>query len=112
MTCIGAKPELPAARSAAEAIRAQSVAGVARFGRRVSGPAPSVIDDLASMDVPALVMVGEKDAAFLQAAEVMAAKLPRARHVVIPGAGHILNIEEAEAFDAELLAFLESLGGD
>jgi pimeloyl-ACP methyl ester carboxylesterase len=109
VTCIGAKPELPAARAAGEAIRGQSVAGVARFGRLVSGPAPSVIDELATMDVPALVMVGEKDEAFLRAAEVMASKLPRARHVVIPDAGHILNIEAASAFDAALLDFLESI---
>lgn len=108
-TCIGSKPELPAAQNAAEAIRAQSAAGVARFGRRVSGPAPSVIAELAAMDVPALVLVGEADKAFLRAAEVMAAKLPQARHVVIPGAGHIVNIEEEARFNDALLAFLAEL---
>jgi pimeloyl-ACP methyl ester carboxylesterase len=109
VTCIGARPELPAARAAGEAIRAQSVAGVARFGRNVAGPAPCVIDELAGMDVPALVLVGELDKAYLRAGEVMAAKLPRARHVVIPGAGHIVNIEEAAAFDRALLDFLGTL---
>jgi pimeloyl-ACP methyl ester carboxylesterase len=69
-----------------------------------------VIDALAGMDVPALVLVGEHDQAFLRAAEVMAAKLPRARHVVVPDAGHIVNIEQAERFDRELLGFLASLG--
>ena len=39
----------------------------------------------------------------------MAAKLPRARHVVIPDAGHIVNIEQPERFDRELLAFLATL---
>ena len=39
----------------------------------------------------------------------MAAKLPRARHVIVPDAGHIVNIEQAERFDRELLGFLESL---
>lgn len=109
VTCIGSKPELPAARAAADAIRAQDAAGVARFGRRVAGPAPSVIDELAGMDVPALVLVGEKDDAYLRAGEVMAAKLPRASHVVIPEAGHIVNIEQAEAFNRALLDFLASL---
>ncbi len=108
-TCIGSKPELPAARRAAEAICAQSAAGVARFGRRVVGPAPSVIDDLAGMDVPALVLVGEHDAAFLRAGQVMAAKLPRARHIVIPGAGHIVNIEEPALVNEALVAFLGDL---
>ncbi|MEE8165124.1 MAG: alpha/beta hydrolase [Myxococcota bacterium] len=108
-TCIGSRPELPAARKAADAIRAQSVAGVARFGRRVSGPAPSVIDDLAGMDVPALVLVGEYDKAFLRAGQVMAAKLPRARHVVIPGAGHIVNIEQEALVNEALISFLGDL---
>jgi len=108
-TCIGSRPELPAARVAAEAIVGQSVAGVARFGREVSGPAPPVIDDLPRMHLPALVMVGEHDKAFLRAGEVMASRMPRARHVVIPDAGHIVNIEQAEAFDRELLTFLDGL---
>jgi len=105
-TCIGAKPELPAARAAAKAICAQAVPGVARFGREVSGLAPSVIDDLAALSMPALVLVGENDKPFLRAAEVMAAKLPRSHHVVIAGAGHIVNIEEAEIFNRELIDFL------
>jgi pimeloyl-ACP methyl ester carboxylesterase len=108
-TCIGAQPELPAARAAAKAIRAQSVPGVARFGREVSGLAPSVIDELAGLQMPALVVVGENDKPFLRAAEVMAAKLPRSHHVVIAGAGHIVNIEEAETFNRELLDFLATL---
>lgn len=108
-TCIGSKPDLPAAKAAARAICAQTVPGIARFGREVSGPAPPVIDDLPGMDVPTLVIVGENDKPFLRAAEVMAAKLPRSQHVVIPGAGHIVNIEEAETFNRELVAFLGKL---
>ncbi len=108
-TCIGSKPELPAARAAGQAIRAQSVAGVARFGREVSGPAPPVIDELATLDIPALVIVGENDKPFLRAAEVMAAKLPQSHHVILPGAGHIVNIEEAEIFNRELIDFLAKL---
>lgn len=108
-TCIGSRPELPAAERAAQAIVAQGVAGIARFGREVSGPAPPVIDALPGMDVPALVLVGEHDQAFLRAGEVMAAKLPQARHVVIPDAGHIVNIEQAERFDRALLDFLRNL---
>jgi pimeloyl-ACP methyl ester carboxylesterase len=61
------------------------------------------------MHLPALVMVGEHDKAFLRAGEVMASRMPRARHVVIPDAGHIVNIEQAEAFDRELLTFLDGL---
>jgi pimeloyl-ACP methyl ester carboxylesterase len=108
-TCIGRDPELPAARVAAEAIQAQSPHGVAEFGRRVAGLAPSVIDELATIEKPALVLVGSEDAAYLQAAEVMAAKLPKARSEVVADAGHILNIEKAEAFDRLVVEFLAGL---
>jgi pimeloyl-ACP methyl ester carboxylesterase len=108
-TCIGRDPERPAARAAAAAIRAQSPFGVASFGRHVAGLAPSVIDDLARIEQPALVVVGEEDDAYLRAAEVMAAKMPDARHHVIPGAGHIVNIEAEAAFNERVVEFLASL---
>ena len=108
-TCIGNRPELPAAQAAAKPIIEQSVEGIARFGREISGPAPSVIDELADMNVPAVVLVGEHDKAFLRAGEVMAAKLPQAHHVAVPDAGHIVNIEQADVFNSELAKFLKEL---
>jgi pimeloyl-ACP methyl ester carboxylesterase len=108
-TTVGLRPELPAARAAAEAIAAQDPVGLAHFSRRVAAIAPPVIDELPSIDVPALVIVGEKDEAYLRAADVMAARLPRAEKVTIPGAGHIVNIEAAGAFDAAVLSFLREM---
>lgn len=108
-TCIGSRPELPAARAAARAMVAQDPVAVGLFARRVAGPAPSVIDALGKIDVPALVIVGEHDTGFHQAAEVMASKLPRARSERIVGGGHILNIEVAPRFDALVTDFLRSL---
>ena len=108
-TCIGNRPELPAAQAAAKPIIEQSVEGIARFGREISGPAPSVIDELGDMNVPAVVLVGEHDKAFLRAGEVMAAKLPQAHHVAVPDAGHIVNIEQADVFNSELAKFLKEL---
>jgi pimeloyl-ACP methyl ester carboxylesterase len=108
-TAIGRRPDLAAAQAAGRAVQAQDPHGVARFGRRVVGPAPGVIDDLASIHVPALVLVGEHDTAYLRAGEVMAAKLPRVTHVVIPGAGHVVNIEQTEAFNHAVLEFLGAL---
>ncbi len=108
-TCIGRDPELPAARAAGQAIIAQDSVAVGLFGRNVTGPAPSVIDELAGIEVPALVVVGEDDPGFHQAAEVMAAKLPQARSVRVEGGGHILNIEVADDFNAMLVDFLSAL---
>jgi len=107
---IGLRPELPAAQAAGRAIEAQSARGVALFGRRVAGPAPSTIDRLGEIRVPALVLVGALDGAYLRAAEVMKAKLPGARSALIPDAGHCVNIEQTEAFDRAVLEFLASRG--
>jgi pimeloyl-ACP methyl ester carboxylesterase len=106
---VGLRPELPAARAAARAIAAQDPAGLACFARRVAAPAPPVIDELAGIRVPALVIVGEKDDAFLRAAEVMAARLPRAQRVTLPEAGHLPNIEDADAFNTAVIRFLREL---
>jgi pimeloyl-ACP methyl ester carboxylesterase len=109
-TTIGRRPELPAARAARAAILAQDPIALGRFGRNVSGPAPGVIDDLPRIAVPTLIVVGEEDDAYLKAAEVMLAKIPGAIRVEIPGAGHICNIEKAEAFNEVVLRFLAQLG--
>jgi pimeloyl-ACP methyl ester carboxylesterase len=108
-TAVGRRRERPASRAAAAAIARQSVAGVAWFGRRISGLAPGCIDELPSIQVPALVLVGAEDEAFLRAAEVMAGKLPKATRVVIPGAGHVTTLEEPEAVNRALLEFLRGL---
>jgi pimeloyl-ACP methyl ester carboxylesterase len=104
---VGRDLELPAARVAQAAIAEQSAHGLAEFGRRIAGPAPPVIDDLQRIAQPALVIVGEKDEAYLRAAEVMAAKLQNAESVTLAGAAHVVNIEAADAFNAAALAFLE-----
>lgn len=108
-TTFGGRPELPAAQVARQAIAAQQPVGLAHFARRVAALAPPVIDELASIRIPALVIVGEHDAAYQRAAQVMQARLPLAESVSIPGAGHIVNIEAAEAFNAAVLRFLERL---
>ena len=69
-----------------------------------------VIEALPSIDVPALVLVGAEDTPFLGAAEYVAAKLPRARLVVIPDAGHMASADQPELFNQHVLAFLGQLG--
>ena len=68
------------------------------------------VEDLAPalrrLEIPALVVAGEDDAPSVAAAHALAAALPRARLVVVPGAGHVVNLERPEAFNAALLGFL------
>ncbi|MGH0031577.1 MAG: alpha/beta fold hydrolase [Myxococcota bacterium] len=109
-TMTGLHPERPATRAAADAIAAQTPHGIAHFARRVAGPASPVIDQLAEIYVPALVIVGEKDDAYLRASEVLEKRLPQAERVVVPGGGHVVNLDEPEAFNAAALRFAGSLG--
>lgn len=109
-TAIGRRPELPDAQRAARAIAAMQPHGVANFGRRVAGPVPACIDELAKIAVPALVLVGAEDEAYLRAADVMAARLPNAQKIVISNGGHVTTIEEPAAVNAALLTFLRQLG--
>ena len=69
----------------------------------------TVIESLPGIRVPSLILVGADDTPFLQSAEVMAAKIPGAQKVVIPGAGHVANIDQPQAFNAAVSAFLASL---
>ena len=110
-TAVGLRPELAAARAAAAAIAAQDPHGLALFARRVAGLAAPVIDELGSIQLPSLVIVGENDEPYLRAAEVLAARLPQAERVTIPRAGHVVNIEEVEAFNAVLIRFLQKIAG-
>jgi pimeloyl-ACP methyl ester carboxylesterase len=69
-----------------------------------------VIESLPDIKVPSLVVVGADDAPFLAASDYMAAKIPGAAKVVIPAAGHAVNIDQPQAFIDAVLPFLGGLG--
>lgn len=68
-----------------------------------------VLDGLPRIGVPTLVIVGSDDQPFLAAADYMTAKIPQARKVVIPGAGHAPNLDKPELFDSALHQFLAEI---
>lgn len=71
-----------------------------------------VISSLPQVSVPSLVVVGANDTPFLAASDYMAAKIPGARKAVIDNAGHAANLDQPEAFNAAILAFLAEAGLD
>lgn len=74
------------------------------------GLEPPAIDRLGELRCPVLALVGERDLPdFRVIAALLERKAPRALHVVIHGAGHLVNMEAAEACNAALLRFLSSL---
>jgi pimeloyl-ACP methyl ester carboxylesterase len=66
----------------------------------------NVINSLPEVAVPSLVIVGANDAPFLNAAEYMAERIPGARKIVIPDAGHASNIDQPAIFNKAVLDFL------
>lgn len=68
-----------------------------------------VIEILPDIKVPSLVVVGADDTPFLAASDYMAAKIPGARKVVIPNAGHAVNIDQPQAFIEAVVPFLDGL---
>jgi len=65
---------------------------------------------LPTISMPTLLLHGELDVRSpLRAAEEMHAAIPGSSLTVLPGAGHQLNFEAADAFTAEVRAFLRSL---
>lgn len=70
--------------------------------------APPVSGRLGEIDVPLLLVVGERDHPYAhQIAETMERELRRGRRVVVPGAGHLVHVDRAREFNELVLAFLK-----
>ena len=79
-------------------------AGLARALRGLgTGALPSVWERLAELAMPVVLVVGERDAKFRGIADRMAGLLPRARVVVVSGAGHAAHLEAPDTV-AEIVA--------
>jgi pimeloyl-ACP methyl ester carboxylesterase len=87
--------------------RHRDATGLARAARGMLTQRDArVIESLPGVGVPSVVIVGAQDTPFLAASDYMAAKIPGAKKIVIEGAGHSVNIDKPEAFNAALMTFL------
>ncbi|WBB53719.1 alpha/beta fold hydrolase [Verrucosispora sp. WMMD573] len=84
-----------------------SVEAYATLGRELS-QYPSMLDELARLDIAALVMVGEHDTPLRSAAVRLAGTLRRARFVVVPDAAHAPHLENPTHCLAAILAHLDT----
>lgn len=65
---------------------------------------------LEKIQVPVLILVGEKDQTTpVEAAKAMHARIPGSKLEILPGAGHLSNLENPEAFNRCLWEFLRSV---
>ncbi len=87
-------------------LRVQRRVGITRAVKGVIDR-QGVHDQLNEITVPTLIIVGDQDVATVPAkAERMHAGIPGSTLVVIPGAGHTSTVEEPEAVNKALKAFL------
>jgi pimeloyl-ACP methyl ester carboxylesterase len=92
--------------------RHRSAAGLARAARGMLAQRDAqVMKSLPDIKVPTLIIVGGDDAPFLAPADYMAAKIPNAKKIVIPHAGHASNLDQPEMFNQAVTEFLESVEG-
>jgi len=87
-------------------IRGQTPDGVAQ-GSIAMAHRPDSRPDLPTIDVPTAVVVGDEDEITpLELAKAMSDAIPNATLSIIPGAGHLANLEAPTAFEAALRAWL------
>ncbi|MGE0827911.1 MAG: alpha/beta fold hydrolase [Hyphomonadaceae bacterium] len=84
--------------------------GLARAGRlMLTQKDARIINSLPEITQPSIVIVGAEDKPFLNATDYMAAKIPGAQKVIVPNAGHAVNIDQPRAFETAVLDFLAPL---
>jgi non-heme chloroperoxidase len=67
-------------------------------------------DVVARCDVPLLMVAGDRSQFWpAEHASAAASSAPYGRHVVVEGAGHAVNLDDPDAFNAALLSFVGSL---
>jgi len=89
-----------------------SAKGHALTMRGVQLSRPSVFElekPMERLEVPTLVMTGDEDEPCLEPALFMKRKIPTSGLVILPKAGHTINLEDPEAFNRALLDFLTAV---
>lgn len=71
-------------------------------------PFPLAIQRLSDIRVPVLLVRGDRDVPTIaRISGILEESIPGSRSVVIPGAGHMVNVEKPEEFNAAVLEFLD-----
>jgi pimeloyl-ACP methyl ester carboxylesterase len=89
-----------------------SATGAAMTLRGVQSRRPSLFDlveEMKKITAPTLIMTGDEDWACLEPGILMKKTIPTAALVVLPNAGHAINLEEPDAFNRHIDAFLQAV---
>jgi pimeloyl-ACP methyl ester carboxylesterase len=106
-TMFAASPPAEVVAAFGASIRAFHPVGFRAMARASAG---NVRDVLPTIQVPTLLLYGDADVrAPLPVAEDLHRSIPGARLVLLPGVGHVINIEAPEAFNEAVRRFLRDL---
>jgi pimeloyl-ACP methyl ester carboxylesterase len=89
-----------------------STLGAVNTLRGVQKARPSLydlVDRMAAISVPTLVITGDEDWPCLEPGLLMKRTIPTAGLVVLPNAGHGINLEDPAAFNQHVLAFFHQV---
>ena len=96
----------------ADQLAEHSAAGSARTMRGVQARRPSLfdlIDQMKTITAPTLIMTGDEDWPCLEPALLMKRTIPTAALVVMPNAGHTINLEDPIAFNQHIADFFHTV---
>ena len=96
----------------AEQLAEHSAEGAALTMRGVQRRRPSLFDltaEMRTVTAPTLIMTGDEDWACLEPALLMKRTIPTAALIVMPNAGHLINLEEPDAFNRHLAEFFHAV---
>ena len=97
----------------AAALAGHSSLGSALTMRGVQAARPSLYaltDELSTVSVPVLILVGDEDEGCLEPALMLKRTIPSAGLVILPNTGHTANLEEPGVFNAAMDRFLAAVG--
>ncbi|MCL4535784.1 MAG: alpha/beta hydrolase [Bacteroidetes bacterium] len=93
----------------AEQLASHSARGSALTIRGVQLKRPTIYDlesKLRQLTMPTLIVVGDEDEACVEASLFMKRCIPRSGLVTFPQSGHVINLEDPDAFNRAVLDFL------
>lgn len=96
----------------AELFAHHSAQGKANTLRGYQARRPSIFtldDQLRTLDIPTLIILGDEDDPCLEPAIYMRRRIPRSGLVVLPQTGHACNLEEPDLFNRSVMDFLTAV---
>jgi len=96
----------------AKQLAAHSTEGSARTMRGVQARRPSLfdlVDQMQTINTPTLIMTGDEDWPCLEPALLMKRTISTAALVVMPNAGHTINLEDPSAFNGHIADFFHAV---